>query len=422
MQNADLARLFLLQFACLIVACRALGWVAARVQQPQVVAEMVAGIVLGPSLFGVVFPSAQAALFPPHSMTPLYVVSQLGVVLYMFLVGTELDTAVVRTRIRSALSISLAGIALPLTLGALLSIWLARMGGFFAPSLSTWQSALYVGAAMSVTAFPVLARIIQENGIDRTRLGATVLAAGAIDDVAAWCLLAMVLASLNNDPAIAARAIVGGIGYVLVAFLVLRPLFDRLGRKVDRDGGIDAWGMALVLFGATICAWTTDSLGIHAVFGAFVCGLVMPRGLLVQELKRTLLPLTTYVVIPLFFVYSGLNTHIGLLRSTSAWSLTLLIVFIASAGKTVACSAAARAVGNSARDAVAMGVLMNARGLMELIVLNIGFERGLITQTFFTMMVIMAIVTTVSAGPGFRRVYRPEPSGALAPRGLGVLP
>ena len=423
MPNADLARLFLLQFACLLVACRALGWVAARVRQPQVVAEMIAGIVLGPSLFGAIFPSLQAALFPPHSMTALYVISQLGVVLYMFLVGTELDTTLVTSRIRSALSISLAGIALPLALGALLSVWLARHGGFFGPSLSTWQAALYVGAAMAVTAFPVLARIIQEQGIDRTRLGAMVLAAGAIDDVAAWCLLAMVLASLNNNPAIAVRAVVGGIAYVLAAFLVLRPLFDRLGRKVERDGAIDAWGMAIVLFGATVCAWITDTLGIHAVFGAFVCGLVMPRGLLAQELKRTIMPLTTYVVIPLFFVYSGLNTHIGLLGSAFAWGVTGLIVLIASAGKTIACSAGARLAGHGARDAVAIGVLMNARGLMELIVLNIGLERGLITPTFFTMMVIMAIVTTVTAGPAFRLVYRPEQTGAaIGARGMEALP
>lgn len=423
MPNADVARLFLLQFACVLAACRAIGWIAARVRQPQVVAEMVAGILLGPSLLGAVFPTVQAALFPPQSMTALYVISQLGLVLYMFLVGTELETTLVTSRIRSALSISLAGIALPLTLGALLSIWLAGHGGFFGPALSTWQAALYVGAAMSVTAFPVLARIIQEHGIDRTRLGAMTLAAGAIDDVAAWCLLAAVLASLNNDPAIALRALLGGAAYVLAAFLVLRPLFDRLGRKVERDGAIDASGIVIVLFGATVCAWITDTLGIHAVFGAFVCGLVMPRGRLAQELKRTLQPLAQYIVVPLFFVYSGLNTHIGLLGSMSAWTLTALIIVIASAGKTIACSAGARAGGHGVRDALAIGVLMNARGLMELIVLNIGLERGLITPTFFTMMVIMAIVTTVSAGPIFGWIYRPEPAGtALGARGVGALP
>jgi Kef-type K+ transport system membrane component KefB len=361
------------------------------------------------------FPDAQAALFPKASMTPLYVISQLGLVLYMFLVGTELEMALVRGRLGSAASIAAAGTALPLALGALLSIWLAQAGGFFGPGLSTWQAGLYVGAAMSVTAFPVLARIIQERGIDRTSIGAISLAAGAIDDVLAWCLLAAVLASVDSDPGIALRALLGGAAFVLVAFFVLRPLFALVGRRVDRMGAIDGTGMALVLLGATSSAWFTETIGIHAVFGAFVFGLVMPRGLLIQELTRTLLPMTIYVVIPLFFVYSGLNTRINLITSPSAWALTGLIVLIASFGKTVACSLAARFAGHTTRDSLAIGVLMNARGLMELVVLNIGLERGLITPTFFTMMVVMAIVTTVTAGPLFDLIYRPAP--AVSPLG-----
>ncbi len=412
MSNAELARLFLLQFACLLAACRAVGWVAARLKQPRVVAEMITGIILGPSLFGAAFPGAQAALFPPESMGALYVISQLGLVLYMFLVGTELETTLVSDRIRSALSISLAGIALPLALGAMLAVWLSAQGGFFGPGLSTWQAALYVGAAMSVTAFPVLARIIQARGIAGTRLGVLTLAAGALDDVAAWWLMAILLASISNDALIAVRAHAGGAGFTILAFLVLRPLFARLGRKVEREGTLDAGGMAIVLFGAALCAWFTEMVGIHAVFGAFVFGLVMPRGRLAHELKRTLLPMTHYIIVPLFFVYSGLNTRIGLLTSPAAWAVTAGIVLIASAGKFLACSAAARAIGYTRRDAWAIGSLMNARGLMELIVLNIGLERGLITPTFFTMMVIMAIVTTVAAGPMFDWIYRPEPAAS----------
>jgi Kef-type K+ transport system membrane component KefB len=410
MPNSEFARLFFLQFVTLLVACRALGWLAKKVGQPQVVAEMIAGIVLGPSLFGLIFPDAQAALFPKESMTPLYVISQLGLVLYMFLVGTELEMALVTGRIGSALSIAAAGTALPLALGAILSIWLAQAGGFFGPQLSTWQAGLYVGAAMSVTAFPVLARIIQERGIDRTPIGAISLAAGAIDDVLAWCLLAAVLASVDSNPAIALRALLGGAAFVLVAFFILRPLFALVGKRVDRMGAIDGTGMALVLLGATSSAWFTETIGIHAVFGAFVFGLVMPRGLLIQELTRTLLPMTIYVVIPLFFVYSGLNTRIGLITSPSAWALTGLIVLIASVGKTVACSLAARFAKHTTRDSLAIGVLMNARGLMELVVLNIGLERGLISPTFFTMMVVMAILTTVTAGPLFDWIYRPSPA------------
>jgi len=385
-----------------------MGWVANRVGQPQVVAEMIAGIMLGPSLLGVLFPDAQAALFPKISMTPLYVISQFGLVLYMFLVGTELEMTLVTSRIRSAMSISAAGIALPLVLGALLSIWLVGHHGYFGASVETWQAALYTGAAMSVTAFPVLARIIQQRGIDRTRLGAMTLAAGAIDDVSAWMLLAVVLASLENNVAIAVRAFAGTVIFILVAVFVLRPLFARLGRQVERRGALDPGSMALVLLVATSCAWFTETIGIHAVFGAFVFGLMMPRGRITQELTSKLMPMTIYVVIPLFFVYSGLNTRINLLTTPSAWVLTALIVLIASVGKTVACTAAARFSGHGTRDALAIGVLMNTRGLMELIVLNIGLERGVITPTFFTMMVVMAIVTTVSAGPLFDWIYRPS--------------
>lgn len=401
MSNAELARLFLLQFACLLLVCRVLGAVLGRAGQPQVVAEMIAGIVLGPSVLGAVLPHVHAALFPPQSMSPLYVISQLGLVLYMFLVGAELETTFLRRRLRGAFSISIAGITLPLVLGGLLSVVLWSRGGLLGASLTRWQAALYVGAAMSVTAFPVLARIIQERGIGGTELGTTALAAGAIDDVAAWCLLAAVLASLSHDPGIAVRAIAGGAAYVAVAVGLLRPLFARVGRRVERAGALDASSMALVLLGTTLAAWFTDSIGIHAVFGAFVFGLVMPRGRLVEEVRRTLAPVTTYIVVPLFFVYAGLHTQIGLLSTPSAWALAGVIVLVASAGKTIACAGAARAVGHGLRDSLALGVLMNTRGLMELIVLAIGLERALITPALFTMMVLMALVTTVAAGPAF---------------------
>lgn len=417
MTNADLARLFLLQFACLLVACRAMGWIAGRVRQPQVVAEMIAGIVLGPSVFGALMPRAQAALFPAPSLSPLYVISQLGLVLYMFLVGSELETTLVSSRIRSALSVSFAGIALPLTLGAALSLWLSTQPGLIGSSLSRWQAALYVGAAMSVTAFPVLARIIHERGIGGTRLGALALAAGAIDDVVAWCLLATVLATLKNDVSVALRAFAGGVAYAIVAMTVVRPLFAGLGRRVERERAIDATAMALVLLGLSLCAWFTETIGIHAVFGAFVFGLAMPRGRLGHELTRSLAPVTNYVIVPLFFVYAGLNTRIGLLTSPRAWGLTLVLIAVASLGKTVACSAAARWAGYASRDAATLGVLMNTRGLMELIVLTIGLERGLITPTFYTMMVLMAIATTVTTGPIFDWLYRPEPLAVgLGPR------
>jgi Kef-type K+ transport system membrane component KefB len=415
MTPGDLAKLFLLQFSCLLVACRAVGWVGARVRQPQVVAEMITGILLGPSLFGLLLPDLQAALFPKASLPVLFVMSQLGLVLYMFLVGTEFETALVSARIRPALSISLAGIIVPFGLGAALSTWLFS-AGYFGPGLSPWQCGLYLGAAMSVTAFPVLARILHEHGIAGTPLGALTLAAGASDDVAAWCLLAAVLASLNGEPTIVLRAILGGTAYVVVVLLAVRPLFARLGARLREGEPLEGGMLAVVLLGAAVGGWFTETIGIHSVFGAFVFGVAMPRGWFVRELKRTLKPLTTYIILPLFFAYSGLNTRIGLLTTASAWALTALVVLIASGGKGIACWAAARANGYPQRDALAIGAMMNTRGLMELIVLNIGLERGLISPTLFTIMVIMAIVTTVASGPLFELAY----SERLARQPLGT--
>lgn len=412
MSNADLARLFLLQFACLLVACRGVGWIAGRLRQPQVVAEMVTGILLGPSLFGLLAPEWQAALFPPQSMATLYVMSELGIVLYMLLVGLEFETTLLSVQLKSVLAISLGGTVVPLALGAGLSLWLVRVGGLFGPAVSPWLAALYTGAAMSVTAFPVLARILQDRGIAGTRLGALTLGAGACADVAAWCLLAVVLAAFTSDPAIAIRAVAGGIGYVLVVRYVARPLYARLGRRTELSGGFDAATLSTVLLGTAVGSWFTEHIGIHAVFGAFVLGLAMPRGLFADELKRTLHTVTTHIILPLFFVYSGLNTRIGLLTSPGLWALAAVVVVAASAGKGIACWAAARLSGHGQHDALAIGTLMNARGLMELVVLNIGLERGLITPTFFTIMVLMAIVTTVAAGPLFGLVYRPERLGA----------
>lgn len=413
--NSELAQLFLLQFAFVLIVCRAVGWIAARVGQPQVIAEMIAGILLGPSLLGTAFPDLQAVIFPRQSMPVLYVVSQLGLVLYMFTIGAEMELAVLRSRLRTAVSVAVAGTVVPFLFAALLTIWLLRSGGYFGSDVTMWQAMLYLGAAMAITAFPVLARIIQERGIAGTAVGSVALGAGASGDVAAWCLLAAVLASLNDDPAIVVRAVGGGVLYVLVVFFALKPLLARIGARVEKTGSLDGGTLAIVLLAVASCGWFTESIGIHAVFGAFVFGAALPRGVFAIELIRTIQPLTTHVILPLFFVYSGLNTQIGLLSSASAWAVTGGIILVASAGKIGACWAAARATGFGGREAFAIGALMNARGLMELIVLNIGLERGLITPTLFTMMVMMAIVTTVAAGPlfGFAQGLARRASGVL---------
>lgn len=415
MSNPELAQLFLLQFATLLIVCRAVGIVARRFGQPQVIAEMITGILLGPSLFGSLAPGVHAALFPRDSMPVLYVVSQLGLVLYMFTVGTDFRIGLVRDRLRAAISVSAAGIIAPFALAALLAIALLRQGGYFGPDVDAWQAVLYLGAAMAVTAFPVLARIIQERGIAGTRIGTLALGAGASDDVAAWCLLAAVLASFNDDPTLVLQAFGGGVLYVLVVFLAFRPLFSRVGDRIERRGYLDGGTLAFVLLAVAACAWFTERIGIHAVFGAFVFGAAMPRGVLTRELRHAIQPLTTHVILPLFFVYSGLNTHVGLLTTASEWMLAAAVVVVASAGKIGGCWVAARATGYGRRDAFAIGALMNARGLMELIFLNIGLQRGLITPTLFTMMVLMAVVTTVAAGPLFELAYRPSESPAGVP-------
>jgi Kef-type K+ transport system membrane component KefB len=406
MSNNDLAIRFFLQLAFIVATCRIVGLLAKRLGQPQVVAEMIAGVLIGPSLFGLLLPEVQAQLFPKASMSILYAVSQVGLVLYMFLIGLEFQVDLIRQRLRSAATVSVAGILLPFTLGAIISTFLTGNDGFFAGSVKGWEAALFMGAAMSITAFPMLARIIYERGLTGTSLGTLALAAGSMDDAAAWCVLAIVLASFSGKAAIAIFAIGGGFLYVLVVLLAAKPLLRRLGARAESNGGVSGRMLAFVLMLLMICAWYTDAIRLYAVFGAFILGTAMPRGVFAREVQSRLEPLTTNFLLPLFFVYSGLNTRIGLVNSRAMWGVALVILLAACLGKGVACWLAARLNGENNRDAMAIGTLMNARGLMELIILNIGLERGVITPTLFTIMVIMAIVTTLMASPVFEFVYR----------------
>jgi Kef-type K+ transport system membrane component KefB len=289
-------------------------------------------------------------------------------------------------------------------LGGLLATQIAKDQTFFAPRISTWEAILFMGAAMSITAFPMLARIIYERGLSGTSLGTLALAAGSMDDAAAWCILAVVLASFGHKPSIALWAIGGGLFYVMVVLFARRFLLHKIAEHVERQGELHGTTLALVLMLLMLGAWFTDAVGIYAVFGAFILGASMPRGLLTERLKSFIEPLTTNFMLPLFFIYSGLNTKIGLVSTASLLLVALLILLIACAGKGIACYLAARLNGEDNRNAAAIGTLMNARGLMELIILNIGLERGLITPTLFTIMVIMAIVTTLMATPIFNLV------------------
>jgi Kef-type K+ transport system membrane component KefB len=406
MSNFELSIRFFFQLAFILATCRVVGLIAKRFGQPQVVGEMIAGVVMGPSLFGLLFPDAQAHIFPKSSLTITYAVAQVGLVLYMFLIGVEFQVDLIRKRLRSAASVSVAGILTPFTLGSVLALVLVGNGEYFSPNVARWEAMLFMGAAMSITAFPMLARIIYERGLTGTSLGTLALAAGSMDDAAAWCILAIVLASFNSNPVIALSAIGGGILYAVVVLTIAKKLLSRLGKKVERDGMMSGPIFTSVLMLVMLGAWITDAIGIYAVFGGFILGTAMPRGQFARELQRRLEPLTTNFLLPLFFVYSGLNTRLGLVDSLMLWSVALVILLAACFGKGVACWLAARLNGEDNREALAIGTLMNARGLMELIILNIGLERGVITPTLFTIMVMMAIVTTLMTSPVFEFVYR----------------
>lgn len=409
MSPFELSVLFFLQLAFILTVCRIVGWIARRFGQPQVVAEMIAGVLMGPSLFGLLLPNAHAFLFPPASKSILFAVCQVGLVLYMFLVGLEFDFDLIRNRMRSAAAVSLSGIVVPMGFGAVLGYYLMNAGGFFAPNTVSWEAMFFTGASMAITAFPMLARIIRERGLAGTSLGTLALAAGSLDDAAAWCVLALVLASFSGDANIAILAIGGGTLYAVGMLTIGRKPLSILGKMADRAGEVTQPVLAVTLILTMLGAWFTDRIGIYAVFGAFIMGAAMPRGLFAKEVQKQMEPLVTTFLLPMFFVYSGLNTRITLVNSLFLGFVALLALLAACLGKGVACWAAARWCGEPQRDALAIGTLMNARGLMELIILNIGLERGIVTPLMFTVMVLMAIVTTLMATPIFEWVFRRHP-------------
>ena len=433
MSNFDLVLKLFLQLTVILAACKIVGIVGRYLGQTQVVSEMIAGVLLGPSLFGLMAPQAQAWLFPQQalievgtqtasithpSMTILYAISQIGLVLYMFLVGLEFNSSLLSGRLKSAGLVSAAGIVVPFALGGVLAMTIAGRADFFKPDLPLWTVVLYVGASMSITAFPMLARIIYEKGIAGTRMGTMALAAGSMDDAIAWCLLAIVLASVKSSPMIAILAVGGGFLYCIGMILPGRRLFRFFARWTERDDGVSTNTLLTLLMVLMLCAWFTDFIGIYAIFGAFIAGTAMPRGRFATEVRHHLEFLTTTLLLPIFFVYSGLNTRIGLVNTMELLAITGIILVIAIAGKGLACMFAARVSGETWREAATIGTLMNARGLMELIILNIGLAEGIIRPTFFTIMVLMAVITTLMTSPLFHYLYgrhlgKPVPSPAL---------
>ncbi len=417
MSAFDLSVRFFLQLAAVLLVCRAVSWLVTRVGQPPVVGEMIAGVLLGPSLFGYLWPEAQKAFFPAASRPILFSGAQLGLALYMFTVGLDFRFDLVRSRLRSAVAISASGILAPFALGCGIAWVLLNRGGFFPPGVTAIQAVPYLGAAMAITAFPMLARIIFERGLTGTAVGALALAAGAIDDAAAWGVLALVLASLGHDPWIAVMAIGGAGLFVLLLFTVGRWLLARIVVLAGRGPAGERLAVGWVMVWLMLAAWFTDTIRLYAVFGAFFLGAAVPRGAFAKRLVELIEPLTSSLLLPLFFIYSGLNTRFDLVNDPSLWLVTALVLAAAIVGKAGACYVAARACGESHQESMGVGSLMNARGLMELIILNIGLERGLITPTLFSILVFMAITTTLMATPMFNRVY-----GSSSPEGLWPAP
>ncbi|MFL6450385.1 MAG: cation:proton antiporter [Bryobacteraceae bacterium] len=414
----------LLALALVIASARALGAVFRLVHQPPVVGEMIAGIMLGPSLLGRLAPGFAAYILPQSIAPLLNVISQFGVILYMFLVGLELDVTLLRDRARSTITISHASIVAPFLLGASLALvlypYLSNSG------VSFTAFSLFLGVSMSVTAFPVLARILTDQGIHKTKMGVLTLACAAIDDVTAWCLLAFVV-SVTAHAGSATRTLFMAVIYIVLMLVIVRPLVIRVTRWMDSKGRMTQGILATVLLGILFSSLATESIGIHSIFGAFVLGAVIPnRSKLARELTAKLEDFVIVFLLPAFFAFTGLRTQVGLVNGTRDWIFCVLIILVASAGKFGGSALAARWNGLSWRESSALGILMNTRGLMELIVLNIGLELGVISPTLFAMLVLMALATTLATTPVLqfisrRDVFIPAPPPGVADEALQAL-
>lgn len=402
--------LLLVQTVAIITTSRLLGLVTRRLGQPMVVAEIVAGVLLGPSLLGWLAPGAAATLFPTGSLELLGTLSQIGLVLFMFLVGLEFDVTLLRGRGRASVTISHTSIAVPFGLGALLAIYLEPRVGLAGVSFTSF--ALFLGVAMSITAFPVLARILTERRLLRSQVGALTIACAAVNDATAWCLLAFVV-SLVRATGISTALVTTGlaIAYVLFMLFALRPFLSRLAQRARFSGGVSQNIVAAAFVLLLVSSTATDLIGLHPLFGGFLLGAVMPRSEgFARMLAEKLEDLVVVFMLPLFFAVSGLHTEIGLLADANAWGLFALVLLVACLGKFGGSFLAARLTGLRTNEAAAVGLLLNTRGLMSLVALNVGLELGIISPTLFTMLVLMALATTMFTSPLLGKLL---PSGAL---------
>lgn len=393
--------ILLLQIITIIIVARFFGWIFRKIGQPSVIGEIIAGIFLGPSVVGMYFPEYSALLFPQESLGNLQFLSQIGLILFMFVIGMELDLKVLKNKANDAVVISHASIVIPFALGMGLSYFIYQNSLFTPKGVDFLSFSLFMGIAMSITAFPVLARIVQERGIHKTKLGTIVITCAAADDITAWCILAAVIAIVKAGTfASSMYVILLAVLYVLMMLFVVKPFLRKIGDLYESRDNLSKPVVAIFLLTLIISSYMTEVIGIHALFGAFMTGAIMPdigkiRKIIIEKIEDVALIL----LLPLFFVFTGLRTQIGLINDAYLWQITGLIIAVAVVGKFFGSALAAKVVGQNWRDSLTIGALMNTRGLMELVVLNIGYDLGVLSTEVFTMMVIMALVTTFMTGP-----------------------
>jgi Kef-type K+ transport system membrane component KefB len=389
----------ILQIISIIFFGKLFGFLFKKIGQPTVIGEIVAGIVLGPSIIGMLFPEFSAFVFPKESLKTLQFLSQIGLIMFMFIIGMELNIKVLKNKAKEAVVISHASIIFPYFLGVTLSYFMYEK---FAPAnISFTAFALFMGIAMSITAFPVLARIIQERGLTKTGLGAMAITCAAADDVTAWCILAAVIAIVKAGTITNALFTIGlASAYVVVMLYMIRPLLRKLGSVYASKENLNKTAIAFMFIVLLVSAYVAEIIGIHALFGAFLAGVIIPENLnLKKKLIEKIEDVSIVLLLPLFFVLTGLRTQIGLLNEGNLWAICGVIILVAVIGKFFGSAATAKFVGLSWKDSLSIGALMNTRGLMELIVLNIGYDLGILSPEVFAMMVLMALATTFMTGP-----------------------
>ena len=383
-----------IQLIVILLAVQVFGYLCKRIGQQQVIGEILAGIVLGPTLLGALLPRVETALFPGSALPALQTLGDIGLVLYMFSLGSHIDTHVMLRQSRKAIVVSLSSILLPLVMGASLAFFLYPQ--FAGPHANLWSFMLLVGTAMAITAFPVLARLLSEKNMLGTKIGTLALTSAAAGDVVAWCLLALVI-SVIHAQGVGSIALTIGllVLFIVVMLTVIRPLLLVADRRIKSKPLLLALTMVLLLLAAS----ATNAIGIHPVFGAFMMGVILPRRAVFIDQVRSIDSTNSLLFLPLYFVYSGLRTHVGLINSPALWLICLVVLAVACCGKIFSGTFSARLLGDSWKESFTLGTLMNTRGLVELIVLNIGLDLGVLSPTLFAMLVIMALVTTMMASP-----------------------